>query len=619
MEKEIILSGVHIGEHSFNFENLIPELYERCVKPGYNFVTIRTRRELVDPGYFFEWAKYLADNKVYFVFLYTLQHAPKGRKSQFDKETVDKIKEIAGEYFLGDMIGETGSSFASKFKGYYTDDDTDGSFTDATELKSGFTTIKEAVDNYTHSIGEYLEIDRNLGIPNVLTVEATGLNKYNSMAGVDFPMLELMCGNPEILVSSLRGVARGFESKLWGTYVAHEWYGGMRHDDILKRKRLELGYKYAYLAGSKAFCLESGDELVTAYGYRFEPGSEVCDDYSNILNYMRDLINNDNRPAGGPKVKTAFVSGHYDAWGGWGGSSVWNQFDNPDWGYDDAEHSWKILEEIGQKRPWTDIANYGDNDLSAMPAYGMYDIVPIEADVKILQNYDYLIFAGWNSMTDEIMDKLTEYTANGGRLLMCAAHLNCSIKRGGEFIMPSADKLEKLFGIKYSGNTICTNDGIKFSFESENSALLYPGTKTEACDPIYSNGYVNYANFELTTSKATGYISNAFVDTEKGIPAVIENHIGKGIATLIASTDYPGNQRIYPLYRAVVREMITSSARECDIKVLCSDRVKYAVYEGNRIYLLNTDYDMPQIAKIMYQGSEKTVSLESLELKAVVL
>ena len=53
-------------------------------------------------------------------------------------------------------------------------------------------------------------------------------------------MLELMCGNPEILVSSIRGTARAFNSKIWGTYIAHEWYGGLRHDDILKQKEVSL-------------------------------------------------------------------------------------------------------------------------------------------------------------------------------------------------------------------------------------------------------------------------------------------------------------------------------------------------------------------------------------------
>ncbi len=613
MEKDIILSGVHIGEHSFNHKDLIPELFERCVKPGYNFVTIRTRRELVEPKYFIEWAKYLAEHKIYFVFLYTIQHAPEGRASQFDKETVDQIKKIAGEYFVGDMIGETGSSFACKFKGYYESNE------DRTEIKTDFENVKLAADDYIDSVSEYIKTDKELGMPNVVSVEATALNKYNTMAGVDLPMLELMCGNPEILVSSLRGVARAYDSKLWGTYVAHEWYGGMRHDDILKRKRLELGYKYAYLAGSQAFCLESGDELVTAYGARFEPGSDVCDDYRNILDYMAKLIKTDCRPKGGPKVKVAFVSGQYDAWGGWGGSSVWNQFDREDWGYTDSEHSWKLVEEIGQKRSWTDIANYGDSDLSANPAYGMYDIIPIEAPAEVLSRYDYLIFIGWNTMTDEIMDKLICYTKNGGKLLMSAAHINYQTKRGGEVIMPPAEKLEKLFGANFANEIICTNDGVKFTFDAENKELMYPGSKSETCDPIYSNGYVRYGKFVPTTSKVTAYVSSTFGKNDGGLPAVLENRVGSGVATLVTSINYPGNPALYPMYRAIVREMVTASARDCDIKVIASDRVKYAVYEGDKMYLLNTDYDLPQSVKIMYQGNEKTVSLKSLELKAVEL
>ena len=38
--------------------------------------------------------------------------------STFDVETVSKMKEIAGEYFLGDMVGELGSCFGAKSKGY---------------------------------------------------------------------------------------------------------------------------------------------------------------------------------------------------------------------------------------------------------------------------------------------------------------------------------------------------------------------------------------------------------------------------------------------------------------------------------------------------------------------
>ena len=120
LERDVILNGVHIGEHSFVPEEIKQEIYERVIKPGYNFVTIRPRKTVdVPQHYFIEWAKYLAENEVYFVFLYTIQNAPDGKITHLEKETVDEMKRIAGKYFVGDMIGETGSSVACKWPGYY--------------------------------------------------------------------------------------------------------------------------------------------------------------------------------------------------------------------------------------------------------------------------------------------------------------------------------------------------------------------------------------------------------------------------------------------------------------------------------------------------------------------
>jgi len=620
MERDTVLNGIHIGEHSFVPEQIKNEIYERVVKPGYNFVTIRPRRTVdVPQHYFIEWAKYLAENEIYFVFLYTIQNAPEGKITHLEKETVDEMKRIAGKYFVGDMIGETGSSVACKWPGYYEKTDSPNWDSDIGTKKHP--DMKAAHEAYVKEVSKLIEIDRALGIPEVVSVEATGLNKYNAEAGVTIPMLELMCGSPEPLVSSLRGMARAYDSKMWGTYVAHEWYGGMRHDDPLKRKRLELAYKYAYLAGTQAFCLESGDELIASYGHRFEYDSEICEDYRRVLSDMMDYIKKDERPVGGPRVNVAFVSGLHDAWGSWGGSYVWNQFEGEEWGHNEAEHSWRLLSEIGTKRTWDDIGNFGERDYSALPSFGMYDIVPIEAPVEKLLKYDYLIFIGWNSMTDENMDKLYEYVKQGGNLLMTAAHLNYSSKRTDEFIMPDAERLEKLFGIRYTGEIFKSNNGVKFNYDSLCPKISYPGTKSLACDPIYAAGYVDYARFELEGANETALINDSFSKKPSMAPAVIENSVGKGIATLVASVNYPGNPKLYPLYRALVREIITrSNELYPNLRVLSSDRLRYAVYEGNKIYLLNTDYDLPITVKIMYGDGDsrvKEITLDPLELKAV--
>lgn len=621
MNKDVIINGIHIGEHGFDQQSVMNEIYERCIKQGLNFVTIRLggggRRKPIPQEYLVDWAKYLAENKIYFIFMYTVQYAPEGRESFFDAETVAKICDIAGEYFLGDMIGETGGSFACKFPGYFNHGS--GVGVDPTKIKTDYADMKEAHDGYIQSVSRYIHIDKKIGFPNVAAVEATGLNKYNIEAGVTLPMLELMCGNPDVLVSSIRGAARSADSKMWGTYVAHEWYGGMRHDDILKRKRLELAYKYAYIAGTNVLCLESGDELIASFGYRFETDSEICNEYRKVLTDMMEFIKKDVRPVGGPKAKVAFVSGRYDAWGGWGGSSVWNQFFREEWGHSDAERSWKLLDEIGTKRTWNDIANFGQNDLSAYPAYGMYDIVPIETDLKHLSRYEYLIFTGWNTMTDADMDKLYEYVNRGGKLLMSAAHLNTSARRDGDFIPVSDEKIKKLFGCNFSGKSYRTNDGIKFAAVSEDPDILYPGTHDYFCDPIYSSGYADWGDFTICGGKVAAVVSDTHINDGGRFPALVENKLGKGNAFLVTCLNYPGSPSLFPLYRTLVREIITASARNCDIRVVGSDRLRWAVYEGDKVYLLNTDYDMPITIKLIKDGKEKVVSLNSLELKAVSL
>ena len=64
-------------------------------------------------------------------------------------------------------------------------------------------------------------------------------------------------------------------------------------------------------------------------------------------------------------------------------------------------------------------------------------------------------------MTDEDIDKLTEYVRRGGRLLLSGAHLNYSAKRLGEYIPPSPERLEALCGVKFNGQITKTNRGLK--------------------------------------------------------------------------------------------------------------------------------------------------------------
>ena len=117
MEK--ILYGFHVGEHGFDKESVMAELREYAER-GINFITIRPpNNKKVEEHYYLDWARFMAQHKMYFIFLYAIQYPPEGERAHITPETVAKIKEIAGDYFLGDMLGETGSSHACKLPGYY--------------------------------------------------------------------------------------------------------------------------------------------------------------------------------------------------------------------------------------------------------------------------------------------------------------------------------------------------------------------------------------------------------------------------------------------------------------------------------------------------------------------
>ena len=619
MNRDTVFSGIKLGEHSFNPENMMEEIRTRAVEPGKKFVYFRPQGSLanISEDYILKWVKYLCENEIYFFFGNTVQAPPADRKCQLRKETVAKIKAIAGKYFLGDAVREPGTTYAAKAPGYFS---FSGQVGDPAKIKTDCADMKEAHENYIETLKNFLATEKEFGMPGVLSVEATALVKYGLEAGVDIPIIELMCASPDDMPPIVRGATRAYGKDFWATLIAHEWYGGFRHDDPLKRKRLDLATKFIYMHGTNAIMLESGDEAIGSYGHKYSEDSELCEDYRRAFKSIGEFIKKDARPKGGPKTKFAFVYGLHDAWAGFGQSSVWNQFEREEWGHSDPEFSWRLLDELGKKRKWGDNKNYGTHDESAYPAYGTYDILPIEAPIEVLERYEHLVFLGWNTMTDENMDKLTEYAKRGGKLLLTGAHLNYSAKRRGEFIPPSNEKLEALLGVHFDGTTSRTNYGVKFEYDSLDEKLIYPGTKSFQCDPLDSAGYVEYMNIEPCGARVLAKTSDAFANSTTGEhTAIVENRVGKGLVTFVASINYPGNPSLYPLYLDLVREAVTSSARNCEIKVIASDKLRYTVYEGNKMYLLNTDYDLPITVKIIYKDKELLVTLDSLELKAIEL
>lgn len=603
MSENFIVSGIHVGEHSFVPSELIKEFETRGVQ-NTSFLTIRTRNEKVEPQYFYEWARWCKEHKVYFMYLYTVQAAPEGEKSQFSAETVAKIKEIAGEYFLGDQLGEVGTNYGARPRGY-------GRMTP--ELDN----MQQCRDNFISEFGKLVQIDRELGMPNIVAVEATAMLKYTYDAGSTLVMLEMMPGDPEFLVSLNRGCARVNGHTQWGTYVAHEWYGGIRNDDPLKAQRMKAVYGYTYLAGSHIICLESGDEKVQSYGYTFEYDDPICRAYREQVQSYESFIRENPRIATEPEARVAFVYGNLEAYTGYMGTSVWEQYDRPEWSWGEAEWSWRILQDLHHGRSWQDIENYGDEDLSFAPAYGLYDVIPADAPAEKLSKYDTLIFVGWNSMTPEILENLKKFVANGGHLFMTAAHFNTNITRDGKFLPINDGRLSDFAGFDING-TARVNLGVKFVKNSLRDGVRFPVMSNGTGDPIMAGGVMNVAKAELTTARETAIWHDSFdFDGGERHSALLENKYGKGVVSVLMSANYPGHGAVYPIYRTIVRELITASHRSCDVKVISSDKLRFSVYRGEKqdmLCLLNTDFTNSIALTVKAHGKTVTRTLAPCEL-----
>ena len=622
-----ILYGLHIGEHGFEPDRIIREIKENCVARGMNFVTIRTGGVTlrptapIDPEHFLRWAKYLAENKIYFVFLYSMYITENGYTSQMSPELVKQMKEIAGEYFLGDMLGELGLLFCGKMPGYYIKGH-------PAMPPQHVGDMQIAKDNYVKAVEKYMQVERDIGMDKigVSVVESTTLSCYNLEGGTTVPLGELMGRDPEPLIAATRGAARAYGSPYWGTYIAHEWYAGHYHEDVLKRKRLELEYKFSYLSGTHVLCHESGDDVITAYGRELPRDSEVSTECRRFIDAFGDYIKADKRPDGSPVIKVAFMQGNLDSWAGKQrnsnevGCSVWSQFGDKDWSYNTPEWSWDILTELGQKRGWWEFDSYAchGQDLSALPAYGLYDIVPANAPVSALSRYDTIIYCGWNTMTEDQLLRLERFVEQGGTLLMTAAHLNTSTKRVGEYKPVRGGELSRLFGCKLTGELFGSDQGVKFRTDSMLEGVQYPRSLNSYSDPLYALGYANYAKVDPCGCRVVATLEECFHYFDRpGTPGIVENKLGRGTAILILSAEYPGNNAIYPLYRSMVRELLRVGVLHARVRVCAPSCVRYSVYENGTVYLLNTDYDCAVTAMVEGEGFERAVMLEPLQLVRV--
>ena len=314
-----MLTGVNIGDYGFTPDVVMDRV--KKLKFGkenggvFNYLSIRLRPADVPAETLYEWAKYFRDNGIYFKL--SGNYPRTGEIAlKLKKEEMEKLREIAGEYLIADGIGEFGSWYATKAKGYFPAGVSENPV-------QGMKTCKEAKETYIRQLRKIVDVMRENGSDSILSTQAVALLPYDFEAGIDIANVETAPGNMEQILNFGRGAMRAYKKNILGNWLAHEFYGGYHQFDPLKAKRFTAEYYLSYLAGCDFICLESGAREIYSHVDEMLPeGHPLPMSYLKEATDFANFCNEDVRPGeDGPITKVAFIQGNLDGYGGGDSSS----------------------------------------------------------------------------------------------------------------------------------------------------------------------------------------------------------------------------------------------------------------------------------------------------------
>ena len=521
---------------------------------------------------------------------------------------MQKIVAPAGKLFLGrEIIGEYGGML------YWTKSSLgNANYPRLPQAKD----LVEARNNFLNILKDYSSKERQLGCtPLIGLCSAMIFPPINSNI-FDIFSLEMMPGDPERMSSAIRGTSRAYSKKAFYTLIAHGWYGGGVWDELYF-KRLKNALNYAYMAGFDGIYSESGHTGFTGYGNNVARADADAVRFRQIMKDFRVFCDQDRRPWGGPECPMAFMRGNLDGYPGLWASCVWGQFDNPAFACGDAEKGWELTQAIYRKRPWFDNMLRGNADNSGQVPCGMYDIVPADIPLEKLKRYKLLVIPGWNTMNDELYNKLKQYVANGGTLLMTLTQMRINIRRDEPMKLYRNGDFSDLFGVKFSLDKPIRVNGFKFcQAESFDGKLLWADW-TSFCDPKFSESDFMAAAIQSSVARNIAKASNNFdgnLDSEaEKVPVLLEHSLGKGKAYLINSMEFAGSKNMFDFTHLVISELMRVT-QPAGLDIFHSENIRYAKY-GKICYVTNQDYELDGFFKV----NGKSYQLKPQELRRIEL
>ena len=368
----------------------------------------------------------------------------------------------------------------------------------------------------------------SFGSPSLMCV-------YEGDSGVDRLTIE-----PVSNLNLLVGAVRATSVKRWGAHVPTDWYFGVPVDRV-KSNKYRLAMQYLYLNGASYVYAENSLFKTNAFE-RCDWESEFCVDNRKYQREFYDYALTHQRK-GELVVENAVLYGknEFFMWKlndriaelkekDWD-SNVWGKWDNS------YQIAWNSIEEwlpVSKKQNVYE-SPLNKNLFSGTP-YGNVDIVSIEKD---LSKYKRIALLGWNTMENELLDRLKEFVFNGGKLMLSYAQMNSTDVNDEEFVYPASEQIKDFIGLDISGVYPIANnidfDGEYFGFSED----------------------IDLAIGSVTTAEIIAKDSN-------GNGVVYKNQYGKGQVLFIALSDYIKTEENITLLKKTLALLAKESNFKCD-------------------------------------------------------
>lgn len=529
--------------------------------------------------------------------------------------------------------------------------------------------LQQIAETFIRKVREAVEYRRRNGWGRTLTTSASFYFDYEIAAGVDVPVCEDFAFRNLTVSSALsRGLMRQYDLEFWGSHVAHEHYSWISFANPRKFPLLKAAFFLKYMHGAKMIINESGHgtarsqmapdapmlstpRVIAPGGIRetspelytdliptldeklanIKRSSPVVQNYRKVLKEFYAFLKENPAPAGQPEAKIAIIKGRYDItttpWASTStplGGAVNAAKKNPAYYGSVPEKSWEMVQNIFT--PFPDILGGEKNQFLSASPYGMFDIVSFTGtlpDAGKLQQYQLMIFPGWNSAVPEHYQLMIEYVRNGGTLIIGLPQLCTGIDRKIHELCPddliNNGDISELCGVKV---TSVWQHGVYWSINGNNSGSGFALSRRRG---IFN---IKLGEIEITDPKVKALVT----EDECSHPVILERPLGKGKVILINCWNYACEMDIDegPGAMTVPEGMITelyryfASQTTPTVKVTENGKLpQFTVHsyfpEDKSLCLLNLDFDHPQQLEFHCNGKTESRTLGPAEFVKINL